>query len=113
MGVLAGLVVAHWFAFSLAAFATRTKESRREDALHSLTGIAGAIFVGLLVTVTCLIVPTEIETLAVTIVLVIYIFIAAFVTARSRKAGVLSTILIVVVVLAVAISIILLKNFLG
>lgn len=111
-GILARSVVAHWFAFSLAAFATGTKDSRRERALHSLTGIAGVMFVGLLVTGTCLFVPPEIEALAVIIVLVIDTLIAAFVTARNREAGFLSTLLIVVVVLALALSIILLKNFL-
>ena len=83
-GILLGLVVAHWFAFSLASVATSTGQSRREDLLHSAAGIAGALNVGLVVTLTSWVIPAEWETAAISVVLIGCIALAALVVARSR-----------------------------
>lgn len=112
-GVLIGLVIAHWFAFSLAAFATGTRDSRREDLLHVASGVAGAVSVGALITVTSILVPASWETAAITVVLIIYLALAAAVVARSRRAGWLRTIVIVAIVLALATAIIAVKNMIS
>ena len=112
-GILAGLVIAHTFAFSLASIATATGDTRREDLLHVGAGLAGAISVGLLITAVSLLLPAQWETLAITIALTAYIGAAAGVIARSRKAGWWRTVMIVAIVLVVAVGIILVKNLLG
>ncbi|WP_296751122.1 hypothetical protein [Thiobacillus sp.] len=112
-GILLGLVVAHWFAFSLAAIATDTGEGRREALLHSAAGVAGAASVGVALTLTSWLVPATWETAAITVVLIAYIALAAVTVARSRQADWFRTGVIVAAVLALSLGIVLLKNFLG
>lgn len=81
--------------------------------LESLSGVAGALSVGILVTVVSWLVPIEAETLAITLVLFGYIVVAATTVARSQKAGWLRTIVIVAIILAVAVGIVSLKYFFG
>lgn len=112
-GILVGLVIAHLFAFSLASLATGTTESRREDLLHIVSGVAGAISVGVLITVISLLLPAHWETAAITIVLIGYIGVAAGSIARSRNAGWIRTLVIIAVVLVLAVGIILIKGVLA
>lgn len=112
-GILVGLVIAHLFAFSLASLATGTKDSRREDLLHIMSGVAGAVSVGVLITVISLLLPAHWETVAITIALIGYIGVAAGIIARSRDAGWVRTLLIIAAVLVLAAGIIVAKNLLG
>lgn len=112
-GILVGLVVAHWFAFSLAAVATATEDTRHEDLLHSAAGIAGAASVGVVFTVASWLVPAAWETATINVVLICYIAMAALTVARSRQAGWLRACVIVAATLALSLGIVLLKNFLG
>lgn len=109
--ILAGLVVAHWFAFSLASLATGDGAHRKTDVLESLAGVGGALSVGLLVTLASWLVPIELETLVITVVLFIYIAIGAGTVARTLKAGWLRTIAIVVITIGLAAAIVALKLF--
>lgn len=88
-------------------------DSRREDLLHSAAGIAGAVSVGALLTVTSWLVPAAWETMAITAVLIGYIALAAITVARSRQADWFRSFVIVAVVLALSLGIVALKNFLG
>lgn len=112
-GILGGLVIAHWFAFSLAAIATDTPATRWHNVKHSLAGIAGAFSVGVVVTVTAWLVPVEWESTAIILALIGYIALAAYVVARGHRSGRTRTLIIVTTVLVLALAIVGLKNFLG
>ncbi|MDJ1372490.1 hypothetical protein [Gulosibacter molinativorax] len=109
-GIIIGLLIAHTFAFSLASIATDTRDNRREDLLHSASGVAGGLSVGVAITIVSLILPTHWETAAISIVLIVYLSLAAVVVARSRKASWWRTVIITAIVLALALVIIFVKQ---
>ncbi|HRO30832.1 MULTISPECIES: hypothetical protein [Micrococcaceae] len=111
-GILVGLLLVHWFAFSLAQFATDVGNSRRQDLRITAAGLGGGLKVGVLVTVVDL-VFSERETGAVTIALLGYIVVAAAIVARTYDAGRLRTVVIVVSITALGLAIVGAKNLLA
>jgi hypothetical protein len=112
-GILIGLLLVHWFAFSLAQVATDVGNTRRQDLQITAAGLVGGLKVGVLVTVVDLVFPTQREATATTIALLGYIAVAAAIVARAYHPGRLRIAIVAVAITALGIAIVGMKNLLA
>ena len=104
-GITIGLVLAHVFAFVVAAHAVGKGSIRRHDGEAAVAHLIGGVTVAVVATVTALIVRDEAELRAVRLVLAVFIGAVGYLVRRSNGASVKGALLFGFVTVVVALVI--------